>query len=258
MGRVIAVANQKGGVGKTTTVMNLGAALAEREKRTLLVDLDPQAALTNSFGLQPHTLEQTIYNVLTRTDLPVAATIHSVRPYLSIVPSNIDLAAAEVELVSAIGREYVLKDAIRGIRPRYDFVLIDTGPNLGLLTVNALTASDEVLIPIVPEFLAMRAINVLMHIVARVKRRLNPDLRVLGILGTMYDTRTIHTREMLSKLRNHFGDKVFDAVVSKSIRFAEAPAVHQPILEYASSHPGAEAYRYVAEVIIHGKQGQPI
>jgi chromosome partitioning protein len=255
MGRVIAVANQKGGVGKTTTVMNVGAALAERQKRTLLIDLDPQASLTSSFGLEPHALEQTIYNVLTRSDLPVAAVIHAVRPYLSIVPSNIDLAAAEVELVSAIGREYVLRDAIKGIRPRYDFILIDTSPNLGLLTVNALTAADEVIIPIVCEFLAMRAISVLAHIVSRVKSRLNPNLRVLGILGTMYDTRTIHTRQMLAELRTHFGDKVFDAVVSKSIRFAEAPAVHKPILEYASKHPGAEAYRYVAEVIIHGKPG---
>jgi len=252
MGRVIAVANQKGGVGKTTTVMNLGAALAERQKRTLLIDLDPQAALTGSFGLQPHALERTIYNVLTRSDIPIAATIHAVRPYLSIVPSNIDLAAAEVELVSAIGREYVLKDALKGIRTRYDFILIDTAPNLGLLTVNALTAADEVIIPIVCEFLAMRALNVLTHIVTRVRRRLNPNLRVLGILGTMYDTRTIHTREMLAELRSHFGDKVFDTVVSKSIRFAEAPAMHKSILEYVSTHPGAEAYRYLAEVIING------
>lgn len=255
MGRVISVANQKGGVGKTTTAINLGAALAERQKRTLLIDLDPQAALSSSFGLQPHKLEQTIYNVLTRPDLPLAATIHSVRPYLSLVPANIDLAAAEVELVSAYGREYVLKEALKGIRPRYDFLLIDTGPNLGLLTVNALTASDEVLIPIVCEFLAMRAINMLMHIIARVQKRLNPDLRVLGILSTMYDNRTVHTREMLEELRTYFGDKVFDAVITNSIRFAEAPAVHKPILEYASTHPGSEAYRSLAEEIIHGKHG---
>jgi len=255
MGRVISVANQKGGVGKTTTAINLGAALAERQKRTLLIDLDPQAALTNSFGLQPHRLEQTIYNVLTRPDLPLAATIHSVRPYLSLVPSNIDLAAAEVELVSSYGREYVLKEALKGIRPRYDFLLIDTGPNLGLLTVNALTASDEVLIPIVCEYLAVRAITTLMHIVARVQRRLNPSLRVLGILSTMYDKHTVHTREMMDELRTYFGDKVFDSVITNSIRFAEAPAVYKPILEYASTHPGSDAYRCLAEEIINGKHG---
>ncbi|HUW09905.1 MAG TPA: ParA family protein, partial [Anaerolineae bacterium] len=192
---------------------------------------------------------------LTRPDLPLAATIHSVRPYLSLVPANIDLAAAEVELVSAYGREYVLKEALKGIRPRYDFLLIDTGPNLGLLTVNALTASDEVLIPIVCEFLAMRAINMLMHIIGRVQKRLNPDLRVLGILGTMYDSHTVHTREMMDELRSHFGDKVFDAVITKGIRFAEAPAVHKTILEYANAHPGSQAYRNLAEEIIHGKHG---
>jgi len=256
MGRVIAVANQKGGVGKTTTVMNLGAALAERQQRTLLIDLDPQAALSNSFGLQPDMLEHTIYSVLTRPDIPLAITIRSVRPFLHMVPANIDLAAAEVELVSANGREYVLSDALESIRHRYDFVLLDCGPSLGLLTVNAFTAADEVLVPITCEFLAMRAMGTLMQIISRVKKRLNPGLRVLGILGTMYDQRTIHTQEMLEELRTFFGDKVFDVVIKKSIRFAEAPAVHQPILEYARTHPGAEAYRHLAEVIIHGKQKQ--
>ncbi|MDH7484897.1 MAG: AAA family ATPase [Anaerolineae bacterium] len=254
MGRVIAVVNQKGGVGKTTTVINLGAALAERQQRTLLIDLDPQAALSNSFGLQPDTLEHTIYNVLTGSDFPLAAVIHPVRPFLDLVPANIDLAAAEAELVSALGREYLLRDALEDIRQQYAFVLIDCGPNLGLLTINALTAADEVLIPIICEFLAMRAMGMLIQTISRVKKRLNPQLRVLGILGTMYDPRTIHTREVLDELRSFLGEKVFDIVIRKSIRFAEAPAAHQPILEYASSHPGAQAYRDLAEVIIHGEE----
>lgn len=254
MGRVIAVVNQKGGVGKTTTVINLGAALAERQQRTLLIDLDPQAALSNSFGLQPDTLEHTIYNVLTGPDFPLAAVIHPVRPFLDLVPANIDLAAAEVELVSALGREYLLRDALEDIRHQYAFILFDCGPNLGLLTVNALTAADEVLIPIICEFLAMRAIGMLIQTISRVKKRLNPNLHVLGILGTMYDARTIHTREVLDELRSFLGKKVFDIVIKKSIRFAEAPAAHQPILEYASRHPGAQAYRDLAEVIIHGEE----
>ena len=254
MGRVIAVVNQKGGVGKTTTVINLGAALAERQQQTLLIDLDPQAALSNSFGLQPDTLEHTVYNVLTGPDFPLAAVIHPVRPFLDLVPANIDLAAAEAELVSALGREYLLRDALENVRQQYMFVLIDCGPNLGLLTINALTAADEVLIPIICEFLAMRAMGMLIQTISRVKKRLNPQLRVLGILGTMYDPRTIHTREVLDELRSFLGEKVFDIVIRKSIRFAEAPAAHQPILEYASSHPGAQAYRDLAEVIIHGEE----
>ena len=255
MGRVIAVANQKGGVGKTTTVINLGAALAERQQRTLLIDLDPQAALSSSFGLQPDTLERTIYNVFaTQSNFPLAALIHPVRPFLDVVPANIDLAAAEVELASALGREYILRDALTDVRRRYDFIILDCGPNLGLLTINALTAADEVLIPITCEFLAMRAIGMLVQTIARVKRRLNPDLQVLGILGTMYDARLIHSREVLEELRSFFGAKVFDMVIRKSIRFAEAPAAHQPILEYAGRHPGAQAYRDLAEVIIHGKK----
>jgi chromosome partitioning protein len=252
MGRVIAVVNHKGGVGKTTTTINLGAALAERQQRTLVVDLDPQAALTSSLGLQPNALDRTIYNALTHNDLPVAAVVQLVRPYLHLAPANIDLAAAEIELVSVDGRELFLRNALAPLRGRYDFILIDCGPNLGLLTVNALVAADEVLVPIVPEFLAMRAISMLMEILSRVKKRLNPSLRITGILATMHDPRVTHTREMLENLRTFFGQRVFEVVIPDSIRFAEAPVVHQTILEYASTHPGAEAYRELAEVIIHG------
>jgi len=253
MGRVIAVLNQKGGVGKTTTTMNLGAALAERGLHTLLVDLDPQAALSGGFGLNPDSLDTTIYTVFSDREVPITATLHNVRPNLDLIPCNIDLAAAEVELVAAFSREYFLKRALRPVKDEYAYILIDCGPSLGLLSINALTACDEVLVPVVCEFLSMRAIGMLMDILTRIKKRLNPSLRVLGILPTMHDDRTAHTRNMLNDLHTFFGAKVYDVVIKKAIRLAEAPSVYQTILEYDSDHPGAQAYRKLAEVIDNGQ-----
>jgi chromosome partitioning protein len=254
MTRVIAVANQKGGVGKTTTVINLGAALAEYERDILLVDLDPQSALSAGFGINSYALDKSIYNVMVDArDVSLESIILPVRPHLDVAPSNIDLSAAEMELISAIGREYVLKEHLFTVQPRYQYVLIDTPPSLGLLTVNALTAADSVLIPVQCEFLAMRGIRVLLQTIEKVKAKLNPPLEILGILGTMYNSRTIHSREVLEELRSVFGNKVFDVVVKSSIKFAEAPVAQRPILEYASSHKGAMAYRALAEVIINGE-----
>jgi chromosome partitioning protein len=253
MGRIIAVANQKGGVGKTTTTINLGAALAERGHRVLLVDLDPQAALSYGLGIQADALSRTIYNALVDSDQNPADLLQSVRPRLDVLPSNIDLAAAEIELITALGREYILKEVLAHLVPRYDFILIDCGPNLGLLTINALAAADSVLIPLQCEYFALRALSLLLRTIKRVQTKLNSRLTITGILGTLYQTGTRHADEVLAQARSLSGERVFDFYVKKSIRFAEAPAISQTILEYAPDHQGAAAYRALAEVIINGQ-----
>ena len=258
MSVVIVIANQKGGVGKTTTTINLGAALAELGRRTLLIDIDPQSALSGAMGLDSNKLEHTIYDVLLDSRVPMQGIIHKVSPNLDVAPSNIDLAAAEVELVSAIGREYILKEALDPVKDEYDYVLIDAPPSLGLLTINALTASDEVIIPLQCEYLALRGMRFLLETIKKVKTKLNPELKLRGILGTMYNTRTIHAQEVVTVIRRLFKDKVFDVVIKSSIRFAEAPLAHQSILEYDPKHDGAMAYRQLAEVIVDGeKTSQP-
>ena len=256
LGRVIAIANQKGGVGKTTTTINLGAALAELGRKTLLIDLDPQAALSVGFGINSYELEETIYNALVDSDnTSLESVIHyEIRPNLDVVPSNIDLAAAEMELIATIGREYVLKEILGPVRERYDYILIDCAPSLSLLTINALTASDSVLIPLQCEYLALRGMRVLIEVIEKARKKLNPSLNILGILGTMYNARTIHAKEVIEEVRSVFGDKVFDVVIHSSIKFAEAPVVHKPILEYARRHRGAVAYRTLAEVIVNGEE----
>ncbi len=254
--RVIAIANQKGGVGKTTTAINLGAALAELGRRIMLIDLDPQAALSVGFGIDSYELEETIYDALVDSDhTSLESIIHyEIRPNLDVVPSNIDLAAAEMELIATIGREYILKEILEPVRERYDYILIDCPPSLSLLTINALTASDSVLIPLQCEYLALRGMRMLIEVIEKAQKKLNPSLKILGILGTMYNARTIHAREVIEEVRSVFGDKVFDVVIHSSIKFAEAPVVHKPILEYARRHPGAVAYRTLAEVIVNGEQ----
>jgi chromosome partitioning protein len=249
---VIAIANQKGGVGKTTTTINLGFAIAELGRRVLLVDLDPQSALSGAVGLETYNLSQTIYNVLVDSRVPIQDVIHSVRSNVDVLPSNIDLAAAEVELISAIGREYILKEALTPILNQYDYVLLDTPPSLGLLTINALAVADQVIIPLQAEYLALRGMRSLLETVEKVRAKINPSLQIMGILGTMYNQRTLHAQEVMEEIRSLFGDKVFDVVIKSSIRFAEAPVAHLSILEYEPKHDGAIAYRQLAEEIVNG------
>ncbi|MBN1991421.1 MAG: ParA family protein [Anaerolineae bacterium] len=253
MATIITVANQKGGVGKTTTVANLGAALAEKKQRVLLIDLDPQSALTTIVGLNSDELNETIYNVLVEHKA-IQDIIFDIAPNLDIVPANIDLAAAEMELISAFGREFILKEKLEGLRPQYDYILIDSPPSLGLLTLNALTAGDEVIIPLQAEYLAMRGMRFLLEMIDRVQEKANPNLKIRGILGTMYKSRTIHSEEVMQEIKSIFGDKVFPVVIKSSIRFAEAPVAQLPIIEYEPDHEGAQAYRKLAEVIVNGEK----
>jgi chromosome partitioning protein len=254
MATIITIANQKGGVGKTTTVANLGAALAEANRRVLLIDLDPQSALSTIIGLNSDQLEQTIYNVLV-DNAPVDKIIFNISPNLYAIPANIDLAAAEMELMSLMGREMVLKEKIDPLRPQYDYILMDSPPSLGLLTLNALTASDEVIIPLQAEYLAMRGMRFLLNLIEHVQKRVNPHLKIRGILGTMYKSRTLHSEEVMQEIRTLFGDKVFPMVIKSSIKFAEAPVAQLPIIHYDPHHEGAQAYRKLAEVIINGEKG---
>ncbi|WP_433502091.1 AAA family ATPase [Pseudonocardia halophobica] len=249
--RVIAVANQKGGVGKTTSTINLGAALAEYGRRVLLVDFDPQGALSVGLGVQPHQLDATIYNLLMDRGVePDDVILKTSVAGMDLLPSNIDLSAAEVQLVTEVGREQALGRALKGVLDRYDVVLIDCQPSLGLLTINALACADSVLIPLACEFFSLRGVALLMDTIDKVKDRLNPDLDLIGILATMFDSRTVHTREVHQRVIEAFGDLVFDAVINRTIRFPETTVAGEPITTWAPSSSGAEAYRMLAREVI--------
>jgi chromosome partitioning protein len=249
--RVVALANQKGGVGKTTTVISLGACLAERGRRVLLVDMDPQGGCSIGLGLEPSGLELSIYNALLDRDCDVDEIVHKTNvDDLHLIPSNIDLAAAELLLVTEVAREQSLARVLGPLTSSYDFVLIDCPPSLGLLTINGLTAAHGVIIPLECEYYALRGMALLVDSIGRVRERLNPELEVDGILPTMYDGRTLHGREVLGRVREAFGAQVFDTVIRKTIRFAEAPVAGEPIGTYAPTSPGAEAYRHLAEEVL--------
>lgn len=251
MTTIIAVANQKGGVGKTTTVVNLGVALAELGHRVLMVDLDPQSALSVGVGVDTMTLSHSVYDVLIDPDVTMRDVIQNWRPRLDILPADIDLAGAEMELMSEIGRESILRDRLQTVQADYDYVIVDTPPSLGLLTINALAAADGVVVPLQCEYLAMRGMQQLLQTINKVQKKINPDLKILGIVGTMYDGRTLHAREVLEEVRAVFGDLVFEPVIKKSIRFAEAPVANLSLIEYAPQHEGAQAYRQLAKEIAH-------
>ncbi len=242
--QIIALANQKGGVGKTTTTINLGAALAELGASVLLVDMDPQGSLGVGLGVEANALDTTVYNLLLQDGSSVDdAIVTTATPGLDLLPANIDLAAAEILLVQEVAREHALKRVLERVRDRYDYILIDCPPSLGLLTINGLSAADGVIVPLECEYFALRGMSLLMQTLERVRERLNPELRLEGVIATMYDGRTIHGRDVFDRVKEAFGDVVFEQTVGKTIRFAEAPVAGESILTYAPSSAGAKAYR---------------
>jgi chromosome partitioning protein len=249
--KVVAMCNQKGGVGKTTSTINLGAALAEYGRRVLLVDMDPQGALSAGLGVPHYELEKTIHNVLVEPRVSIDDVLLSTRvKHMDLVPSNIDLSAAEIQLVNEVGREQTLARALHPVLDRYDYVLIDCQPSLGLLTVNGLACSDGVVIPTECEFFSLRGLALLTDTVEKVRDRLNPKLEISGILLTRYDPRTVNSREVMARVVERFGDLVFDAVITRTVRFPETSVAGEPITTWAPKSTGAIAYRALAREVI--------
>jgi chromosome partitioning protein len=250
--KVIAFANQKGGVAKTTTTLNLAAAFAEQGHRVLCIDMDPQGNLTMSQGIDPDTLETSMFDVLVH-DLSIREVIR--RREIDIACASIDLAGAEIAMSTKIGRERSLEKALRAVSDDYDWMFVDTPPSLGLLTVNALTAADQVIVPVQCEYLSMRGLLQLQNTLSMIRENLNPTVQIAGILPTMVDTRTLHAKEALEILEENFGDRVFGARIRKTVRFAEAPVKGMSVLKYDPTGKAADAYRQLAkEVLSNGKR----
>ena len=249
--KALAMCNQKGGVGKTTSTINLGASLAEYGRRVLLVDLDPQGALSAGLGVPHYELDATIHNVLVESKVSLDDVMVRTRvKHMDLVPSNIDLSAAEIQLVNEVGREQTLARALDPVLDRYDYVLIDCQPSLGLLTVNALACSDGVVIPTECEYFSLRGLALLTDTVDKVHDRLNPRLHITGILITRFDTRTVNAREVMARVVERFGDLVLDTVITRTVRFPETSVAGEPITTWAPKSGGAEAYRSVAREVI--------
>src|SRR5881396_897272 len=253
LARVIAFANQKGGVAKTTTTLNLGVALAERGESVLLVDLDPQGNLTMSQGWNPDEIERSMFDVLVHK-LPIEEIIREAE--VEVAVSSIDLAGAELALSSMIGRERALEKALVSVKPKYDYILIDTPPSLGLLTINALVASNGVIVPVQCEYLSLRGLVQLENTLSMIRENLNPTVEIEGILPTMYDSRTLHSREAVEILQENFGELVFDTKIRKTVRYAEAPVKGTSVLKYDPSGSAAAAYRDLAKEVLNGAQAR--
>jgi chromosome partitioning protein len=249
LGQVIALANQKGGVAKTTTTLNLAVAFKEQGFNVLGVDLDPQGNLTMSQGMDPDSVERSMFDVLVH-GLPIDEVIH--RTEIDLAVSSIDLAGAELALSSMIGRERALQKGLLPARSRYDYIMIDTPPSLGLLTINALTAADAVIVPVQCEYLSLRGLVQLENTLSMIRENLNPTVEIRGILPTMYDGRTLHSREAVEMLKENFGDLVFDTRIRKTVRYAEAPVQGSSVLKYDPSGSAAQAYRELAKEVLDG------
>ncbi|TVU56004.1 ParA family protein [Corynebacterium aurimucosum] len=253
---IISMCNQKGGVGKTTSTINMGSCLAELGRKVLLVDLDPQGALSAGLGLTHDQIQDTIYDVMLDSEVSVhSAIVHTGVAGLDLVPANIDLSAAEIQMVNEVGREHTLARALRPVRKDYDFIIIDCQPSLGLLTVNALACSQGVIIPMECEFFSLRGLALLTDTVEKVADRINFDLEIMGILVTMFDRRTRHAREVMDRVVEYFGDKVFDTVITRTVRFPETSVAGEPITTWAPSSQAAKQYRDLAKEVIERANG---
>ena len=253
MGRTIAIANQKGGVGKTTTSINLSASLAAKGKKVLVIDTDPQGNTTSGFGVEKNDLENTIYELILGECSIEECILKEVIPGVSIIPSNVNLAAAEIELIGVDKKEYILKNEVDWVKDRYDFIIIDCPPSLSMLTVNSMTTADTVLVPIQCEYYALEGLSQLIHTVNLVKERLNPDLDMEGVVFTMYDSRTNLSMQVVENVKSHLGQNVYNTLIPRNIRLAEAPSYGMPINLYDPKSAGAEAYMLLADEVINRK-----
>ena len=250
MGKIVAITNQKGGVGKTTTAVNLCASLAAAEKPTLLIDMDPQANAGSGLGIDKRALEMTVYEVLLDNTLAGEAIIETMLPYLWLLPANARLTGAEVELVGYEGREFRLKTALEKIRDRYEYIFIDCPPSLGLLTLNTLSAADSILIPVQCEYYALEGLGQLLETVKLVQSRLNPGLEIEGVLLTMFDRRLNLARQVVKEVTDYFGDKVYDTIIPRNVKLGESPSFGKPILLYDAQSQGAQTYLRLAREVI--------